>query len=406
MTARHRLLRLAGLARAQRSGELNHDLAVFTDLLRTIGVGVSTGASLQALRALTFVRLEAAGDFRSALECCLTSNVEDRARFATVYDTFWSAGEPGLPAVRGEEEAAGGGGAVRGTGDRPGPTTAPAARGRPDRAGLAGLATYGRTPGRSQPVAVPHRPEIDDLSRRLARALRTAPGRRLVSEANGEAIDLRTSLRHNLRFGEELVLLQHTTRRRDRPRIVVLCDVSSSMQPFIPLFLAFVHSLTHLVRRVESAIFNVELVMVSDVFRRTTLNQALTWLSRRQVALSGGTRIGHCLHGFVDNLERRAVIRPATVALILSDGWDVGDADLLRDGMRRLRSQAGRVLWCDPHAAATGYQPQVQGLRVALSYVDDYLDFSTAASLSNLVTQLEQPARTPRNHHRLDRDCA
>jgi uncharacterized protein with von Willebrand factor type A (vWA) domain len=74
--------------------------------------------------------------------------------------------------------------------------------------------------------------------------------------------------------------------------------------------------------------------------------------------------------------------------------------------MRRLRSQAGRVLWCDPHAAATGYQPQVQGLRVALSYVDDYLDFSTAASLSNLVTQLEQPARTPRHHHRLDRDCA
>ncbi|HEV7976036.1 alpha/beta fold hydrolase, partial [Amycolatopsis sp.] len=160
------------------------------------------------------------------------------------------------------------------------------------------------------------------------------------------------------------------------PRVVVLCDVSSSMRPYTPLFLGFVHSLTKTVRQVESAVFNVELVMVTELFRRTRLNRALAWLSHHEVALSGGTRIGHCLNGFLDDLERRGALRADTIAVILSDGWDVGEADLLQDGMRRLRGQVGRVVWCDPHAASTDFRPQVQGLRLALPYVDDYLDFS------------------------------
>jgi uncharacterized protein with von Willebrand factor type A (vWA) domain len=230
-------------------------------------------------------------------------------------------------------------------------------------------------------VSAQSRQQIDELARRLARALGTAPGRRVVSGSRGETVDLRGSLRHNLRFGEELLLLQRETVRRDRPRIVVLCDVSSSMLPFTPLFLAFTHALTKLVRRVESALFNVELAVVTEVFRRMTLRQALR--------LSGGTRIGHCLHRFVDQLEHGSALGNGAIALILSDGWDVGDADLLRDGMRRLRRQVGRIAWCDPNAAATGYQPQVQGLRIALPFIDDYLDFATVTSLSHLVGRLE-----------------
>ena len=118
------------------------------------------------------------------------------------------------------------------------------------------------------------------------------------------------------------------------------------------------------------------------------------------MALSGGTRIGHCLHRFLDHLEQRSVQGPDAIALILSDGWDVGDADLLNDGMRRLRGQVGRIVWCDPNAAAAGYQPQVQGLRLALPYVDDYLDFSTVASLSQLAARPGGQAAAGRAHAR------
>ena len=116
------------------------------------------------------------------------------------------------------------------------------------------------------------------------------PGRWARQQA--AAVDVRASLRHNLRFGEELVLLQRTARRRDRPRVAVLCDVSSSMMPHAPLFLTFVDSLTRLVRHVESAVFNVEMAVMTEVFRGMTLSEALRWMNHQQAVLSGGTRMG------------------------------------------------------------------------------------------------------------------
>ena len=254
-------------------------------------------------------------------------------------------------------------------------------------------------------MAAQPRREIDELCRRLARALGTAPGRRLVSDPRGETVNVRASLRHNLRFGEELVCCTDR-RRRDRPRVAVLCDVSSSMMPHAPLFLAFVHSLTRLVRHIESAVFNVELAIVTEVFRGMPLSEALRWMDHQQAVLSGGTRIGHCLHRFLGHLENCSVTGSETVVLILSDGWDVGDVNLLRSSMQRLRGQASRVLWCDPHATAAGYQPQVQGLRAALPYVDDYLDFSSVASLGQFVERFEGVRPRPAPMGRLHRPSA
>jgi len=203
-------------------------------------------------------------------------------------------------------------------------------------------------------------------------------------------IDLRDSLRHNLRFGEEMLVLRRSRRVHERARLVVLCDVSSSMQPYTPLFLSFVHALTKAVHRVESAIFNVETSFVTEVFKRRVLWQALAWLQAQSIALAGGTRIGHCLHAFTSSLERRGALDPATTALILSDGWDVGEGELLEREMQRLRSQVGRVIWLDPHAAATGYRPEVRGLQICGPFLDDYLDFSTLDSLRALVARIQE----------------
>jgi hypothetical protein len=244
-------------------------------------------------------------------------------------------------------------------------------------------------------VHAARRRDVEELARRLARTLGTARGRRPVPSARGEQIDLRASVRHALGHGGELVQLRHTRRRRDRARLVVLCDVSASMRPSTPLFLAFTHALTRSVRRMEVAVFDVDTVVLTEVFRRLELRPALAWLAAERVALAGGTRIGHCLHAFLDDVGPHGVLGPETTALVLSDGWDVGEPDLLSSGMHRLRSAVGRVVWCDPHAAATGFDPQVQGLQVALPFVDDHLDFSSVASLTGLVDRLAEPPRPP-----------
>jgi uncharacterized protein with von Willebrand factor type A (vWA) domain len=394
VTARHHLLRAAARARGQRTGEPAHDVVVFARLLRQIDVAVAPTASLTAVRALGCVRLDRRDDVRAALACSLTASVQDRAVFDVVFDTFWSEVDTDIADVGGP----GGSGESTGqSGTDPeqlgGRLSQSPARRHPDQGMIARRAVYSREPGQSGTVALARASDIDAVARRLARALGGSPGRRFATGERGEAVDVRASMRANLRFGEELLVLRRTARRRDRARIVVLCDISSSMRPYTPLFLAFVHALTRLVRGVEAAVFNVELLMVTDVFRRSDRRRALAWLGRQDAALAGGTRIGHCLVRFLDEVERGTVLRSDTVAVILSDGWDVGEPELLESGMRRLRELAQRVIWCDPHAVTTDYRPQVQGMRVALPYCDHYLDFGSVASLTELVSTVTRKDR-------------
>jgi uncharacterized protein with von Willebrand factor type A (vWA) domain len=390
------LARRAARARARRTGQLPHDVAVFAGLLREVGVPVSPASTLQAVAALDTVRLDRAEDVRAALACCLAAGAAELVRFEAVYDLFWAVSDGARAELRSQEETAEGEGTTTGTGGQSsGPQSESPAQQRPERAGSTGRDTHGRAPGRPGRVQAARRRDVEELARRLARALGTQRGRRQVPSLLGEQVDLRASIRHALGHGGELIELRHTRRRRDRARLVVLCDVSSSMRASTPLFLAFVHALTRSVRRMEVAVFDVDTVVVTEVFRRLELRPALAWLAAEQVALAGGTRIGHCLHAFLDDVGPRAVLGPETTALVLSDGWDVGEPELLSSSMHRLRSAVGRVVWCDPHAAAAGFDPQVQGLQVALPFVDDHLDFSSVASLTGLVDRLAEPPRPP-----------
>lgn len=388
MTTRQALLRAADRARTRRTGELTHDVVVFGRLLQQIDVAVAPTASLAATRALTHVRIDSRTDFRSALACSLTSSVSDRALFDVVFDTFWSHNNAESLDLT---EAGGDGSTQPGSGAPPeshAAATESQSRRRPDEGLHARRAVHSREPGNTGTVTLTGGREIEALARRLARTLGTSPSRRYAIGGRGDTIDLRASLRSNLRFGEELFDLRHRARRHERAHLAVLCDISASMRPSVPLFLAFVHALTRLVRDVEAAVFNVELLIVTDVFRRTDRQRAFAWLGRQEAALAGGTRIGHCVQRFITELEHGGGIRPNTIALVLSDGWDVGEPELLDDAMRRLRHAMASVIWCDPHAAAADYRPQVQGMQVARPYCDHYLDFGSAASLDALVSTI------------------
>jgi uncharacterized protein with von Willebrand factor type A (vWA) domain len=389
--ARFAAAAVAARYRERRAGELTHDVALFTELLREVGVPVPASAVITAIGALDLVALERRDDVGTALRCCLTAGADDGRRFDGVFDAFWSADPVDLPSL---VESSGGSGESPSAGAaRLGGVPAEALGGSAaaEHAAVTQQATYSRDGRGDGGVAVLRGPQrqLEDLARRLARALGAARSRRTRTGERGERVDVRDSLRHNLRFGGELMVLRRSRQREERPRLAVLCDVSSSMRPYTPLFLAFVHALTRRVRSLEAAVFDVEASFVTDVFRRHPLGPALDWLQQHSVTLAGGTRIGHCVRAFTTGLEVRGSLRANTTVLILSDGWDVGEPELLEAEMRRLRSSVRRVVWLDPHAAATGYRPEVGGLLRALPFADDYLDFSTLRSLGDLVGRLE-----------------
>jgi uncharacterized protein with von Willebrand factor type A (vWA) domain len=381
-------------ARARRTGRPAHDVAVFADLLRGCGATVPGGAVARAVRALGVVPLDRAADVRDALGCTLVSDRPGRRLFDLVFPVFWSWAEIQPPATAADASPAPAAGGTTADAGRDGSGLDEAAPRARDR--RTPRASYGRHHGSPVSVDEIDGRQIDDLARRFAAALARAPGRRRRTATAGDLVDLRSSLRHNLRTGAELLVLLRSAPTPRRARLVVLCDVSSSMAHVTPLFLTFVHALARHAKVVEIGVFNVELTLVGDVFRGRPRGVALRWLRAQDSALAGGTRIGHCLRRFLDAVEPR--LTRDTVALVLSDGWDVDEPELLAAQMRRLRRGVSRVIWCDPHAAATGYAPEVRGLRTALPLVDDHLDLSGPPALRALIDHLERtptPRRIP-----------
>jgi uncharacterized protein with von Willebrand factor type A (vWA) domain len=389
--ARAALLDRARVARRRRTGRPAEDVVLFADLLRDCGALVPGGAPVRAVRALGVVDLARGADARDALRTTLVGDRRGQRLFDLVFPAFWSAADPDTARTDADAapapESRGTTGGVAREGPGPDDAARPGQRRTP-------RATRGRGPGRSSPVAEIDGREVDALARRLVTALGRIPGRRRRSATSGDVVDLRASLRHNLRSGSEQLVLLRSAPRPRRCRLVVLCDVSSSMAAVTALFLTFAHALGRHARLVELGVFNVELTLIGEEFRRRDRARALRWLHAQEHALDGGTRIGHCLRTFLDRVEDRCT--PDTVALVLSDGWDVGEPELLTEQMRRLHRRVGRVLWCDPHAAASGHAPQVRGMRDVLPFVDDHVDLSGPPALRALVDHLERHPHSAR----------
>jgi len=181
--------------------------------------------------------------------------------------------------------------------------------------------------------------------------------------------------------------LAYTERRpRQRP-LVVIADISGSMERYSEMLLHFVHGAQHKFDRVEAFVFATRLTRITRQLRRRNPSDALEQVARKVPDWSGGTRIGDSLANFNRNWSRR--IGGGPIALVVSDGWDTGDPALLALEMRRLRRSVHRVIWLNPLAGHEGFTPEARGMSAALPFVDDLLAGGTARNLVDLVDLLQ-----------------
>jgi uncharacterized protein with von Willebrand factor type A (vWA) domain len=203
----------------------------------------------------------------------------------------------------------------------------------------------------------------------------------------GPRIDLRRALMRSLRTGGEVLVLP-TRRRRTKPRpLVLLCDVSGSMERYSRMLLHFAHGLAHRHGRLEVFLFATGLTRVTRQLRLRRLQQAVDAVSDVVPDWSGGTRIGPALRQFHQRWARR-VLHQAPVVLLISDGWDRGDPDLLREQVARLQRSCHRLIWLNPLIGTFDYAPLTRGLQAALPFVDDFLAARTLADLADLAVHL------------------
>ncbi|RIK37585.1 MAG: CoxE, partial [Chloroflexi bacterium] len=211
--------------------------------------------------------------------------------------------------------------------------------------------------------------------------------RRMAALPRGAQVDLRRTLRQNLRFGGEMVQLAHRERRVKRRPLVLICDISGSMERYARVLLQFIYVVTSRYDRVESFVFSTRLTRITRQLRSRNVEQALAEAAAAMPDWGGGTRIGEAIRRFNYDWARR-VLGQGAVVLIISDGWDRGDIDLLGREMERLQRSCHRLIWLNPLLGGAGYEPLVRGIQAALPHVDDFLPVHNLVSLEQLAALL------------------
>ncbi len=367
------------------------NLLVLPRLLRRAGVPVDANRVRLFLRAVVEVDLARADDVRAAARATLVSHPADHARFEETFDLFWSLLRGGrlpsasdvvrLPRVDPRADVSLG---------APRPARETIRRRRIVRV-LASPEEVLRTRDFAE-MSPAERAAAARFLERLAWSPGLRPSRRFRPRRDGSRYDARATLRRSLRtLGEPALLLRRAPRPKRRP-LVLLCDVSGSMEAYTRLLLHLTHALAQGWGRVEAFTFGTRLTRITRQLRHRRADVAIARVARAVQDWSGGTRIGDSLREFNRRWSRRVLGR-GPVVILCSDGWERGDARILAEEAERLRRASYRLVWLNPLSATRGYAPESSGARVLAERVDDHLAANTLDGLEAVAALLARAGR-------------
>jgi len=368
--------------------EADRVAVAFSRVLRGAGLEVSVGSTLDFARALDCVGLATANGVYWAGRATLVRRPDDIASYDRAFDAFWNQG--------------GVAGAIDDAGEPAVPLSAafdvelPAPDGDPDESAIRPSVTVRWSPVetlRERDFASYTTAEFAQARRlmadlRFAGARRPSRRRKPASRSHGSP-DLRRTIRRSLRAGGEATPPAfHTTGTRPRP-LVLLLDVSGSMEPYARAFVRFVHAAVVSRQRVEVFALGTRLTRITRELQSRDPDAAVRAAAGRVVDWAGGTRLGEGLRAFNDGWGVRGMARGATV-VILSDGWDRGAPEALAEQMARLARVAHKIVWVNPLKASPGYAPLAQGMAAALPHVDVFVEGHSVAALEELTAVIAQ----------------
>jgi uncharacterized protein with von Willebrand factor type A (vWA) domain len=232
--------------------------------------------------------------------------------------------------------------------------------------------------------------QLHRLMSKLALATPRRRTRRSHRRRHGSRIDLRRTLRGSLRTAGDPIRLARRERRVVRRRIVLLCDISGSMEPYARAYLQFLVCAAGAGPRAEAFVFATRLTRLTRALQSRNPDRAIARAAAAAPDWSSGTRIGDALKEFNDRHGRRGMARGAVV-VILSDGWERGDPSLVGRELERLARLAYRIVWVNPRAAAAGFSPRTGGMAAALPYCDALVSGDTLLALEQVAEAIAAP---------------
>lgn len=365
------------------------NVVVFVRLLRRLGVAVTPEQTAAFCRALEWIDLGDRGQVFWTARALLVNRREDLALFDGAFDALFRRRAPHIP----------------------GPRLPPAPRHPPRERRLHLVSLLAQRAGADDPeievvdksrtysdAELLQQKDFSELTPDELAAVRRAidairwkvserRSHRLTADRRGRRLHLRGVLRQAVRHGGAVLRLPRL-RRKVKPRpLVLLADVSGSMERYSRILLQLFYCASRALPGVESFVFGTRLTRITPQLRLRNVDRALDLVSRRILDFAGGTRIGASLGEFNRRWARR-VLRRGAVVLVVSDGWERGDVGELRRELRFLRDRCHRLIWLNPLLGRPDYEPLVEGMAAALPLVDDFLPVHDLQALSELVERL------------------
>ena len=370
--------------RPEQSDRLATAIVEFCRFARTRGVAAHPGQTITAFEAVKTIDLTDRQSFASALQAALCSNHEEWELFPELFQEFWGESHPRARSASGEYK-----GPRRKSGH--GPETATVFLDQPGNGSATrdgdGRAVYGASAQqRLKKVDFSEVPcddllALEELSLRLLRRMGRRLSRRLTISNLAGRIDLRRTIRRSIAHGGDPLVLAYRSRKPRKNRLIIFLDISGSMNFYSIFLVRFAYALQTHFARVNTFLFSTNVVEISNLLRTRHLPEALRRLSQRAAGWSGGTKIGESIRQF-NQLYGRKLLSRDSVFMILSDGWDTGEPEVLAAQLRAAKRRAQRILWLNPLLGLKDYQPITRGMAAALPYVDV---FAPAHNLESLL---------------------
>ena len=225
---------------------------------------------------------------------------------------------------------------------------------------------------------------LTSLLRRIAQRVLRKKSRLHVKSKNRSKIDLRKTIRYNLRSGSDIDRVIYTEQKQKKLKLVLLCDVSRSMDIYSRFCIQMIYAFQQSYDKIESFVFSTALHRVTDILAHHQADEAFRLMSERVPQWSGGTRIGSSLKDFADNYGHHLLDRK-TVVMILSDGWDTGEPTDILAAMKFIHKASRKILWLNPLAGHPDFAPEVIGLKSVMRYIDHLVPAHNLSSLKKAL---------------------
>ncbi|CAI8003658.1 hypothetical protein GBAR_LOCUS3721 [Geodia barretti] len=375
-------------------GHILPNLLRFAEVLRRVGLDAGPASVMDMVRATEHVHIGRRAEFYQAARSIFVHRKQDLPVFDEAFNVFWrkpNTARSGMDLRSMGEQRRFRKPQVSAGHDEP-MDDALALDGDPDDDSVSNIdltRTYSaREVLREKDFAQFAGHEVAE-ARRMMASLRWDLGnrrtRRMVP-GDGSGLDMRRTLRRSLQHGGEMLELAHRG-PKSRPRsLALICDVSGSMERYTRMLLHFIHTIA-VGQPIEAFLFATRLTRITRQLRYRSIDQAITEVSRAVPDWAGGTRIGEAVKTFNYQWLRRT-LRGQSIVMIISDGWDRGEPELLARETSRLQRSCHRLIWLNPLLGSPSYQPLTQGMQAALPYVDDFLPVHNMNSLQALADRL------------------